>query len=185
MVKRLVVGLLIGLVVGLVLAVGVVKGLGMAVLDGTSGAILAYVGAAITGVLVGFVAGKPIWAQGGKIEAGLKAAFGALLAAGGMFALRRWVGMPLDLSGVGAGAGALGLMPAVTFPLISTVLGILFEVDNTPPTEKEKAEEAKRKASIEASADAKKLNGKQPRVAVEEEIEEEEVEAPPSRKAKR
>src|SRR5262249_12471923 len=112
MLRRLLVGLVIGLVVGGLLAAALIKGFGMPLLDGTGGAVLAYVSAALGGVLTGLVAGKPIWAQGGRIEAGLKAAFGALLAVGAMFALRQWVTVHVNLTAVGAGDGPLGDLPA-------------------------------------------------------------------------
>ena len=77
MLKRLLFGLLFGLLVGGLLAAAVIKGVGMFAFTGSTGAVvLAYVFAAVTGVLVGLVAGKPIWASGGQIEAGLKAVVG-------------------------------------------------------------------------------------------------------------
>ena len=88
MLKRLLVGLFIGLVIGAALAAVLIKGLSLSLFaTGAGGAALAYLFAAVTGVVVGLVAGKPIWASGGQIEAGLKAFFGALLAAVGMFVL--------------------------------------------------------------------------------------------------
>ena len=135
MVKRLLFGLIFGLLVGAALTAAVIKGLGMLAFTGTSGAILAYVFAAVTGVLVGLVAGKPIWASGGQIEAGLKAVVGAIVAAGGMFAMRRWLNLDLDLHSLGVGpatAQAAGLLPAVTLPAIAAVLGAFYEADNTP-----------------------------------------------------
>jgi hypothetical protein len=174
MVKRLILGLFIGLLVGVLAALALVKGLGMAVLTGTGGAVMAYVAAAVTGVLTGLVAGKPIWSQNGKIEAGLKAFFGALIAAGGMFALRQWVKVDLNLSGQGLGQGALGEMPIATLPIIATVLATFFELDNTGTEEKE--DPKKRVAAPPAS---KKLNGKQP------ELLEDEEEPVASKKAKR
>ena len=132
MVKRLLYGLVFGLFVGGLLAAAVVKGLGMAVFAGTSGAILAYVFAAVTGVLVGLVAGKPIWAAGGQIEAGLKAVAGALVGAAAMFAMRRWLSLDLDLHSLGLGSAAAGDLPAITLPAIAAVLGAFYEADNTP-----------------------------------------------------
>jgi hypothetical protein len=100
--------------------------------SGAGGAVLSYVGAVLTGVLTGLVAGKPIWASGAKIEAGLKAFFGAALGAGLMFALRQWGGaFELDLRFIGAGHGAVGDLPAASFPLLAAVLGAFFELDNT------------------------------------------------------
>ncbi len=146
MIKRLLYGLVFGLFVGAIVAAAIIKGLGMLSFAGTSGAVLAYVFAAVTGVLVGLVAGKPIWASGGQIEAGLKAFFGALLASGAMFVLRRWVHIDLDLHGMGAGPDlptAVGYLPAVSLPLISAVLGAFYEADNTPEPAGEKGKDAR------------------------------------------
>jgi hypothetical protein len=82
-------------------------------------------------VLTGLVAGKPIWAADGKIEAGLKAFFGALLSLGAMFALRRWVSLPVDLSALRAGSGTLGDLPAAALPMIAAALSAFYELDNT------------------------------------------------------
>src|SRR5271170_1592032 len=109
MLRRLLIGLVLGLVVGGLAAAGLVAGLHMTMFDaGTGGIVLAYIAAALTGVLTGLVAGKPIWASGAKIEAGLKAFFGALIAGGLMFAARRWLTTTVDLDFIHAGAGAIG-----------------------------------------------------------------------------
>lgn len=132
MVKRLAVGLFLGLLVGLAVAAALTHGLGVAFV-GSFGAIAAYVAAAATGMLVGLVTGKPIWSATGKIEAGLKAFFGALMAAGLMFVLRKWVTVDVDLSFLNAGAaGSLGAVPYAALPPISALLGAFFEIDNTP-----------------------------------------------------
>ena len=94
--------------------------------QGAGGAVLAYVAAALTGVLTGLVAGKPIWASGAKIEAGLKAVFGALLGAG--LDVRPspvgWRRCPIRISSfVGAGHGPVGELPAASLPLLAAVLG--------------------------------------------------------------
>src|SRR5438105_128237 len=136
MLKRLAFGLLFGLLVGGLLAAAVIKGVGMFAFTGTGGAVLAYVFAAITGVLVGLVAGKPIWASGGQIEAGLKAFVGAGVAAAAMWAMRRWLGFEItSLHELGASPAiptAAGLLPAVTLPIIASILGAFYEADNTP-----------------------------------------------------
>src|SRR5271165_806544 len=107
MLRRLVVGLILGLIVGGLVAAGLVAGMHQTLFgDGGAESVFAYLAAAVTGVLTGLVAGKPIWASGARIEAGLKAFFGALLAAGLMFAVRRWVNFPLDLAFAGLPAGA-------------------------------------------------------------------------------
>lgn len=132
MLRRLLLGLVIGLLMGGLVAAGLVAGLHVSTFMGTSGVVLAYLTAALTGVLTGLVAGKPIWATGAKIEAGLKAFFGALLAAGLMFAMRQWAGglhapvtsvTPVDLP--------IGDLPAVALPIIAALLGGFFELDNT------------------------------------------------------
>jgi hypothetical protein len=124
---RLFKGLFVGLVLGGVLGAVAVKALGVTVM----GTLMAYLLALVLGALTGLVAGKPIWAAGAKVEAGLKAFAGALLAAGGMFALRHWVGWSVDLTALGAGSGTLGELSATSLPLISAVLAMLFELDNT------------------------------------------------------
>jgi hypothetical protein len=142
MVRRLVVGLVVGLVIGGLLAAGLIFGLKWTAFMGTAGGLLAYLSAVVTGVLTGLVAGKPIWASEARIEAGLKAVFGALIAAGVMFVLRRWGGpWTLDLSAFGAGGpGAVGQLPAVSLPLIGAVLGALFELDNTGDPDRKTAD---------------------------------------------
>src|SRR5262245_55535425 len=117
MLKRLLVGQVLGTVVGAVLAAVLVQGLGLWSFA-VSGAVFAYVAAAVTGVLTGLVAGKPIWSADGKIEAGLKAFFGGLLALGGMFVLRQWVHVNVDLSALRAGTDEIGNLPAASLPLI-------------------------------------------------------------------
>src|SRR3954463_1003098 len=115
MLKRLFVGLFLGAVVGAIVAAVLVQGLGVMSFDTWAlGAVGAYIAAAITGVLTGLVAGKPIWSADGKIEAGLKAFFGALIALGGMFVLRQWVHVNVDLTALKAsnGAAEIGQLPA-------------------------------------------------------------------------
>jgi hypothetical protein len=119
-------GLVAGVLVGGAAAAVAIKLLGVTVL----GAAVAYGLAASAGALVGLVAGKPIWARGARVEAGLKAFFGALLAAGLMFALRRWVALDIDLSVLGLGHAQLATHPALALPLVATALALVFEVDN-------------------------------------------------------
>jgi hypothetical protein len=163
MLKRLIVGLVLGAIIGAVVAAVLVQGLGMAVF--TSG-VYAYLAAAVTGILAGLVAGKPIWSADGRIEAGLKAFFGMLLGLGAMVVLRYWVHLGIDLTALKAGAGEIGALPAASLPLIAAVLSGFFELDNTPSADKDEAEaksssgkkpEAKRKVRVaddgEAAAD--------------------------------
>jgi hypothetical protein len=153
MLRRLLVGLVLGFIVGGLVAAGMVAGLKVPLFVGTAGAALAYLAAAATGVLTGLVAGKPIWATGAKIEAGLKAFFGALIGVGVMFALRQWAGAwTLDLSAIGAGGpGAVGELPAASLPLLAAVLGAFFELDNTGGGEEAEPKEKKRVAAPSAA----------------------------------
>ena len=130
MLRRLLLGLVIGLVIGSLVAAALVAGLGWAEFPN---AVMAYALAAITGALTGLVAGKPIWAPGGQIEAALKAVFGGVLAAAGMFAVRRWLTMDVDLNVLHAGAGKLSELPGAALPLVAAVLGGFYELDNTDP----------------------------------------------------
>jgi hypothetical protein len=176
MLKRLIVGLILGTVIGAVVAAVLVQGLGMVVF---SNAVFAYLAAAVTGVITGLVAGKPIWSSDGKIESGLKAFFGILLGLGGMFVLRTWANVNLDLSMLQAGKDTLGNLPAATLPLIAAVLAGFYEIDNSPSADGDK------KDDTNASAGAKKGAGKKVRVADEDETaEDEEAEEPVSAKKK-
>jgi hypothetical protein len=133
MMRRLLLGLVLGLIVGGLVAAAVVAGLHVPVFAGAIGVAIAYAVSSLTGVLTGLVAGKPIWASGAKIEAGLKAVFGALLGAGLMFALRTWAtSWTIDVGLLGAaGHGTVGDLPAASLPLVAAVLGSFFELDNT------------------------------------------------------
>jgi hypothetical protein len=179
MLKRLIVGLFLGAVVGAILAAVLVQGLGVMSFDTSSlGAAGAYLAAAVTGVVTGLVAGKPIWSADGKIEAGLKAFFGALIALGGMFVLRQWVHVPVDLTALKASNGPtdLGQLPAVSLPIIAAVLAAFFELDNTGNNDKDKKDDDKN-GGLKAS-------DKKVRVVDEDEAEDtqEEEEAAPAKK---
>ena len=169
MLKRLIIGLITGFIMGAIVAAVLVKGLALTVFSG----ILAYAFAAATGVFVGLIAGKPIWAKGGQIEAGLKAIVGAVVGAVAMFALRRWVEVPVDLSAIGAGSGVLGSLPAASLPIIAAILGGFYELDNT-----DEPDEAKK-----AAKPAKAAPGKV-RVAVPQ-ADDEEADVEPPKRAKR
>jgi len=160
MLGRLVVGIIKGLVLGGLLGFGLVK-LGFAV----PGPIIAYLAAALAGVLIGLVAGKPIWARDAKIEAGMKAAVGAILGAGLMFIARRWlqVTLPFSVGELGGpeGTGTLGGLAITSLALVTAAIGGFYEADNTPgdpQAEKESAktppEPAKRFAAPTAKVDA-------------------------------
>jgi hypothetical protein len=153
MFRRLLLGLVIGAVVGIAIAAVLVAGLKIAVFTGPFGALLAYAGAAGTGAVTGLVAGKPIWAGDAKVEGGLKAVFGSLLAVAGMFALRRWApGVDLDLTALhGGGPAHLADLPAASLPLIAAVLGMFFELDNSVP---DAAPDGRRRVAAGGSASA-------------------------------
>jgi hypothetical protein len=138
MIRRLLVGLVLGALVGAVVAAALIKGLGILAF----GTLLALAAGAATGALVGLVAGKPIWASGAKIEAGLKAFAGALLGVGAMFLVRKFLNQEIDLAQFGAGAGTIGDLPATSLPIVAAVLGAFYEVDNTPETPDKKSSSA-------------------------------------------
>jgi hypothetical protein len=130
MLRRLILGMVVGLLVGGALAAGFARLIGTSFLL-PGGFFIALGTAALVGALTGVVAGKPIWAEGAKVEAGLKAFVGALLGAGAMFALRRWGGEFSGPEWLG-GTAPLGQLPAVSLPLIAAALGALFGLDNVP-----------------------------------------------------
>jgi hypothetical protein len=180
MLKRLLFGLVLGLVLGGVVAAVLVQGLGIESFAGV--AVYAYLSAAVTGVLAGLVAGKPIWSGDGKIEAGLKAFFGGLLALGAMFALRQWVAIDVDLTSLRAGSGTVGDLPAASLPLIAAVLAGFFELDNSS-SDAGKAAASDDKGAARPASTGK---GSKVRVAPERAAEEdEEAEEPPVAKKKR
>lgn len=172
MLGRLLIGIVKGLMVGSLLGFGLVK-LGMAV----PGVVVAYLAAAVTGVLVGLVAGKPIWAKDAKIEAGTKAFVGALLALGLMAAARNWLMVPLPIS-LGSlvpdsAQLTLGGFAMTALAAIAGLLGGFYEADNDST-----GEEAAPAGAHEGKA------GKQQRIAAEHTPgeEEEELESEPDKK---
>lgn len=176
MLKRFIVGLVVGTVIGAVVAAVLVQGLGMVAF---SSGVFAYLAAAATGAVAGLIAGKPIWAADGRIEAGLKAFFGVLLSLGGMFVLRQWGHLHVDLTPLKAGTGDLGDLPAASLPIIAAVLSAFFELDNTPS-------DADGKKDDEAKASEGKLgSGSKVRVGGVAAAADEEDEEPVSAKKKR
>lgn len=172
MLGRLLFGIVKGLIVGGLLGFALAK-MGFI----APGAIVAYLGAAVTGVLIGLVAGKPIWAKDAKIEAGMKAVVGALLGAGLMWAVRRWLGgipVPVSLGSLAAPNlslheastyGTVGGLALTSLPVVSAVLGAFYDVDNTPgsdtepkQTEPAKVEGATAKPKLPAAAAQKLLD---------------------------
>jgi hypothetical protein len=193
MFRRLFIGLILGLIVGGLVAAGLVAGLHQAFfpLDNTGAAFMAYLSAAVTGVLTGLVAGKPIWATNAKIEAGLKAFFGALLGAGLMFAMRQWIHFAPGMEALAPGQtpevirdATIGTLPMVSLPLLAAVLGGFFELDNTGgggEKDEAKAEPKSAKKRVAEGA-AQKTNGKgKARVEDDEEGDGEEAAAAPKR----
>jgi hypothetical protein len=179
MIGRLLVGILKGLVLGSLLGFGLVK-LGMAF----PGAVVAYLAAAVTGILIGLIAGKPIWAKDARIEAGMKAAVGAVLGLGLMFAARKWLAMPVPpglVSVTGAtvpteaGTSTIGHFAMTSLAAIAAVLGGFYDADNTPEPEKAEGKDAKADSPKARIAEA----------PADEELEDELAEEPEKKKGKK
>jgi hypothetical protein len=177
MLGRLLLGIVKGIVLGGLLGFGLLK-LGQAVPI----AVVAYVAAAVTGILIGLIAGKPIWAKDAKIEAGMKAGVGALLGMGLMFAARRWLTMPVpgvlldvtraQVQGVVPTLGQFGI---TSLAAIAALLGGFYDADNTPEPDKPEAKDAKAAAPKARIAESPK----------DEEFEEDLSEEPDKKKAKK
>ena len=127
--KRLGLGLVTGLVVGALLGFGLLQVFGAPMAGG-----LGYVFAAAVGVLVGLVAGKPIWAKGAAVEAGLKAFIGALAGCALLFGIRY---LPVTVPALAMiPAATLGRHALASLMTVATVLAIFYELDNTGDEEK-------------------------------------------------
>jgi hypothetical protein len=157
MLTRLLIGIAKGLFIGGLLGFGLAKAGFVA-----PGAFIAYLAAALAGVLTGLVAGKPIWAKDAKIEAGMKAVVGALLGAGLMYATRRWLNIALpfelgDLSaaneslGETAASGTVGGLAVTSLATIAGLLGGFYEADNTP-SEGDDGEAKARSSTVRVAA---------------------------------
>lgn len=143
MLRRFGIGLIKGLLVGGLVLSALLFGLKMAAVPVWA----AYLLAVGSGALIGLVAGKPIWLSDkvARIEAGLKAVAGMLLGAFGLFALSRWAppgllkpeALQSALPAHGA-AQALSGVGLAFIPVITMVLGLFFELDNTPAPEEKK-----------------------------------------------
>ena len=157
MLKRLLVGLVLGLVIGGLLGYGLFQ-----VFPTAMAGMLGYAFAAATGVLVGLVAGKPIWAKGAQIEAGLKAFVGALLSMGILFGIR-FIGLTIPAV-AGIPAAELGQHALASLMAISTVLAVFYEIDNTGGDEDEgdKKRVAPEKARIADGSDDELLDEEEP-----------------------
>lgn len=162
MLGRLLIGIVKGLVVGGLIGFGLVK-LGLAL----PGAVIAYLAAAVTGVVIGLVAGKPIWAKDAKIEAGAKAVVGALLGVGLMAAARHWLTMalPFQVANITPEGATVGGFSMTSLAAIAALLGGFYDADNDDSG----AEEAK-----PAAANAKLPKGNRRIAAQESESEEDE-----------
>jgi hypothetical protein len=181
MLARLLIGILKGLIVGGLLGFGLAK-LGFA----APGAIVAYAAAALVGVLVGLIAGKPIWQKDAKIEAGMKAVVGALLGAGLMYAMRAWLTMqvPVSLGELGAAnrslgeaassSGTFGGLAITSLAAIAALLGGFYEADNDAPSE----------LSPE-KASASTASGKRVAASADDEALDDDEEAPPEKRARK
>lgn len=178
MLGRLLIGIVKGLVIGGLLGFGLVK-LGMAL----PGAVIAYLAAAVTGVVIGLVAGKPIWAKDAKIEAGAKAVVGALLGIGLMAAARQWLTMPLPISLdalVPAGTTlTIGGFAMTSLAAIAALLGGFYDADND-----ESSEDAQKPAGAKA-AGAQSAGPKRIAQASEEYDEDELVDGGDKKRAKK
>lgn len=126
MLRRVLLGLAEGLALGLALGVASARGVGLASPGTAASALLG----AFAGFATGLVAGRPIWARHAKTEALLKALAGAFAGAGLSVALRRWLGVTVDLSSFSLGAGPAGHLPALTVPVVTTLLALFFELDD-------------------------------------------------------
>ena len=140
---RLFLGLLKGVIVGGLAGFALAK-LGFVV----PGAVVAYGAAALVGVLVACIAGKPIWAKGARIEVGMKALVGALLAPALLYAARRWVTfeLPFDLGGmVGLESvkAPLGTFALTSYAMVAAVLAAFFDADNDSRGEPAAADKGK------------------------------------------
>lgn len=123
MIRIFFVGLLKGLLVGGLCAYGL-----YAILPQVMAGWLGYVFAAVVGILVGLIAGKPIWAKGASIEASLKAFVGALLGGGILFGLRY---LAVDIPEImNVPSEAIGQHPFASLMSVATILALIYEVDN-------------------------------------------------------
>lgn len=169
MIFRLLFGIVKGLLVGGLLGFGLTQIPGFA---SSLPAWIAYVAAPVVGIIVGLIAGKPIWAEGGKIEAGLKAGAGALLGALLMWGVRSLLG-GVNLSALGVQGASLGTYAITSLAIVASTLGAFYDADNTP----EPAD-----AKKDAAASPKQLRVAAPKAA---EFEDEEDFDTTEKKAKR
>jgi hypothetical protein len=163
----LAVRLLLGLVKGLIL--GGLIGYGLAAAGfGVPAAIIAYPAAAVTGMVVALIAGKPIWAKGARIEVGMKATAGAIFAPLLMWLIRSFLsfGLPFEagaLPGLESLQGqslAAGTFAVTSLAIVAAVLAGFFDADNAPQPEEEEGakSEAASKKRIATQGKGAELN---------------------------
>lgn len=127
---RLLIGLLKGLVVGALLGYGLAAS-GLLV----PSTLVAYGAAAALGAVIACIAGRPIWAKGARIEVGMKALAGVLIAPALLYIARRWLTfeLPFDLPallGLGSVHAPVGAMSLTSYALVGAVLAGFFDADN-------------------------------------------------------
>ena len=129
MLGRLLLGIIKGLGVGGLVGFGLVK-LGFP----TPSPVIAYIAASVSGVLVGLIAGKPIWAKGATVEASTKAIVGGLLGIGILAAVRAllMIPVPLPLAPVFPAHALVGGFAGTALAIVAAVLGGFYEADNNP-----------------------------------------------------
>lgn len=157
MLLRLIVGLLKGLLIGGLAGFGVAT-LGYA----TPSALVAYPAVIVVGLIVATLAGKPIWAEGARIEVGMKAVVAAIFAPLLLWAARSWLAVPLPIDpaviGVAGAAGApLGTFAVTSFAMVAGLLAGFFDADNDPRGEEPAAERkgaAKKRIEVAGGTDA-------------------------------
>lgn len=150
MLRRLLLGLLKGSLIGAGIGSLLVFGFGVPLLNGG----FAYLAVVLTGVFVALLTGKPVWTRGAWVEVLLKGIAAALLAAGLLFGVQRYLDTALTL-GPNL-TGSLSQLPIVILPLVATVLSIFFEVDNTDEPEPHESTEGHR-VRIDAASDGTEL----------------------------
>jgi len=135
--KGLLKGLIVGGLVGFALAAAGIS---------VPSALVVYPTAAVVGVIMALISGRPIWAQGARIEVGLKAGTAALFGPAILFAVRRWLTMdvPFDVTAVpgleAVGNNlALGTFAVTSLALVAGVLGGFFDADHQPVGKGEQA----------------------------------------------
>jgi len=185
MLGRLIIGIIKGLCVGGLLGFGLFK-LGIVAFVSPWG-WLAYVAAAITGIVIGLIAGKPIWAKDARIEAGVKAVVGALLGAGLMFGVQKLLKMPVPPQLVGllggakdAAAPTLATLPITSLAVVAALLGGFYDADNTSEPEGEA-----KKEGAAASAQKPSTNKRIAAQPADEDLDEDFEEAGDAKKAKK